>query len=262
LRQIDWRAVLANDPTITIEPNAYPLPRDVGPFISVAAPGSQQGGILEGYVSIDDIQYADLDGDGAEEAVLDVESGGTGGSFGFMLYREDAPAPTRVLIYPGYKLSTRVDGGHLVVSEPNYIGFEANCCPSSITRTTTVLSGEQLVTIATETEPFPVQEPTVWAFYQALSEKRYEDAYGFLSPAFQANNPFDRWKAGYATTQNIEVDTKTGATPSEVLIDLTSTDLQPGGGTISHRFRGTWTVIWSVDEKRWLLDNARIEQVS
>jgi hypothetical protein len=261
LRQVDWRAVLANDPTITIDPDAYPLPRDVGPYIRVAAPGSQQGDVLEGYVSIDDIQYADLDGDGSEEAVLDVESGGTGGSFGFMLYREGTPAPKRVLIYSGYKLGTQIEDGHLIIYEPNYIGFEANCCPSSITRTVNSLNGDRLVALMTEIQPNDVQEPTVWAFYRALSEKRYEDAYDFFSPAYKANNPFDRWRAGYASTQSIEVDTNAGATPSEVLIDLKSTDRQPGGGTVTRRFKGSWTVIWSADQKRWLLDKARIEQV-
>ena len=64
------------------------------------------------------------------------------------------------------------------------------------------------------------------------------------------------------STQGIEVDTKAGATPSEVLIDLKSTDRQPGGGTVTHRFRGAWTVIWDAGQKRWLLDKARIEQVS
>lgn len=259
LRQVDWGAVLANDPTITIDPDAYQLPGNVGPHITVKAPS---GDDLEGYVTFDDIEYGDLDGDGADEAVIMVFSGGTGGSFGFMVYREDTPAPKRVMIYTGYKLGTQIEGGHLVISEPNYIGFEANCCPSSITRTTNTLSGDHLVTLTTETVPNAVQEPTVWAFYVALSEKRYEDAYDFFSPAFKANNPFDRWRAGYATTQSIEVDTKAGPTPSEVLIDLKSTDRQPGGGTVTHRFRGSWTVIWSADQKRWLLDKARIEQVS
>ena len=70
------------------------------------------------------------------------------------------------------------------------------------------------MTLATETEPNDVQEPTVWSFYQAISERRYEDAYEFFSPAFKAANPFDRWKDGYATTQSIEVETAPGATPA------------------------------------------------
>lgn len=261
LRQVDWRAVLANDPSITIDPDAYQLPNGNPPYISLAAPGPN-GDTLAGYALVDDVLYADLDGDGAEEAVINVDSGGTGGLFGFLLYRDGTPSPNRVLVYTGYKIGTQIQDGRLIIYEPNYVGFEANCCPSSITRTVNSLSGDNLVMLTSEVQPNDVQEPTVWAFYQALSEKRYEDAYDFFSPAFKANNPFERWRAGYATTQRIEVDTKAGATPSEVLIDLRSTDQQPGGGTVTRRFRGAWTVVWSADQKRWLLDTAMIEQVS
>ena len=58
------------------------------------------------------------------------------------------------------------------------------------------------------------------------------NAYAFYTPTFQAANPFERWKAGYATTQSIEVQTTPGRVPTEVLIELTATDTRPGGGTV------------------------------
>ena len=118
-----------------------------------------------------------------------VDSGGTGGLLGFLLYREAGPAPRLVLAWTGYKLGVAVEGNKLVIHEPNYVGFEANCCPSSTTRTLNALEGDRLVTLATETEPNDVQEPTVWSFYMALGEQRYEDAYEFHSPAYQAEQP-------------------------------------------------------------------------
>src|SRR5205823_533976 len=48
LRQVDWGAVLANDPTITVDPDAYQLPGNVGPHITVKAPSGED---LEGYVT-------------------------------------------------------------------------------------------------------------------------------------------------------------------------------------------------------------------
>jgi hypothetical protein len=263
LQQVDWGAVLANDPAVTIDRDAYRPPGEVGPYIRVATPGQQ--GIddesLQGYALIDAVEYGDLDGDGVEEAVLQVFSGGTAGNLGFLLYREGTPSPKLVLARTGYKLSATVEGTQLITYQANYVGFEPNCCPSSITRTVASLRGDSLVTIATSVEPNDVQEPTVWAFYQALSERRYEDAYAFYSPAARANTPFERWKAGFAATETIEVETQPGPTPTEVLIDLRSTDRQPGGGTVTHRFRGSWTLIWSGEQQRWLLDRARIEQV-
>ena len=45
-----------------------------------------------------------------------------------------------------------------------------------------------------------------------------------LRPAFQAANPFSQWKAGFADTQSIEVETAAGRSPSEVLMRLTAMD--------------------------------------
>jgi hypothetical protein len=258
LRQVDWLAVLKNDPAITIDPDAYKLPGGNWPFVSVAAPRAPDG-TLSGYALTDSVIYGDLTGDGAEEAIIMVDSGGTGGMLGFLLYREADLAPKLVLVQSGYKMGVSIDGDKLVIYQPNYVGFEANCCPSSTSRTLNVLEGDRLVTLATEVEPNDVQEPTVWSFYQAISEQRYEDAYGFYSPAFQSANPFSQWKAGYVNTQRIEVETSTGRTPSEVLIQLTAVDRRPGGGTVIQRFRGSWTLIWSAEQRRWLLDKASIQ---
>jgi hypothetical protein len=262
LRQVDWAAVLANDPAATIDPDAFRPPGETGPYIHVATPGQQglNGESLDGYALMDDVSYGDLDGDGTEEAVLPVFSGGTAGNIGYMLYREGTPSPKLVLARTGYKLNATIDGKQLVTTQAEYVGFEPNCCPSAITRTVMVLQGDRLVTLTAETQPNDVQEPTVWAFYEALDDKRFEDAYDFFSPAFKANNAFGPWRDGYASTQNIEVETQPGPTPTEVLIDLRATDRQPGGGTVTRRFRGSWTLVWSAEKKRWLLDRARFEQ--
>jgi hypothetical protein len=257
LRQVDWRAVLKSDPKITIDPDAYKLPGGDYPFITVDATGGPEE-TLSGYALADDVVYGDFDGNGAEEAVLPVDSGGTGGTLGFLLYREADPAPQLVLAGTGYKMGFSAEGNRLVITEPYYVGFEANCCPSAIVRTSNTLQGGKLVALTSETSPNDVQEPTVWSFYAALGDKRFDEAYQFLSPAQQASNPFDRWKAGYADTQSIEVETAPGATPNEVQIKLTSVDSKPGGGTVTRRFTGTWTLIWNADQKRWLLDKASI----
>ena len=258
LRDVDWTVTLGSDPAVTIDPTAFRPLGEAGPYVKVAVPGARNA-LLEGYALTDSVEFADLDGDGADEAIIPVYSGGTAGLLGFMLYREATPAPKLVLVETGYKLGFTIEGRQLVIHRPNYVGFEPNCCPSSTTRTTTVLEGDKLVVVTAETEPNDVQEATVWAFYNAIEDRRYEDAYAFYTPAFQAANPFDRWKAGYATTQSIEVQTSPGPVPTEVLIELTATDTRPGGGAVTRTYRGAWTLVWSSDQKRWLLDRARIE---
>ena len=259
LRQVDWRGVLKSDPAVTLDPTAYPLPGGNLPYINVKASPAPDD-VLGGYAMVDDVLYGDLDGDGADEAVILVASGGTAGILGFLLYREGTLAPKLVLVKMGYKLSAQIDGGKLVVYEPHYVGFEPNCCPSAGIRTVNALEGDRLVTLLSEVEPNDAQELTVSAFYAAVSNRQYDVAYEFYSPAFQARNPFDQWKAGYANTQSIEVETSPGATPGEVQILLTAVDRRPGGGTVTQRFKGTWTLVWSAEQMRWLLDRASIQQ--
>jgi hypothetical protein len=258
LRLVDWAAVLENDPAITIDRDAYALPGKYKPYISVAAPWVADG-TLSGYALLEDVLYGNLDASGAEEAIVPIYSGGTAGMLGFLLYREADPAPRLALVRTGYKLGVSTEGTRVVISEPYYVGFEANCCPSAVTRTVHALDGDQLVMLSSEIEPNDVQESTVWSFYRAISERRYDEAYEFYSPAFQAANPFNQWRAGYADTQSIEVETATGRTPAEVLIQLTATDNRPGGGTITRRFKGSWALTWSPEKKRWLLDKASIQ---
>lgn len=257
LRQVDWRAVIESDPNIAIDPNAFPLPGGKWPFIEVAVTDAPDE-TLSGYAMVDGVEYGDLDGDGTDEAVMPVDSGGTGGTLGYLLFREADPAPKLTLVGSGYKMGLKVERNRLAIVQPYYVGFEANCCPSALVRTLNTLQNNRLVTLTTETLPNDVQEPTVWSFYAAVGDRRYEEAYAFLSPAQQASNPFDRWKAGYANTQSIEVETSPGATPNEVQIRLTSVDSRPGGGTVTQRFTGTWTLIWSAEQKRWLLDTPNI----
>ena len=258
LREVDWAAVLLNDPTITAElknrggldvihvqvpmPDGYPLEGDV----------LSHGGI----------NYGDLDGDGADEAVIHVFGGPSAKSFGFMLYHEDSPAPRRILVRTGLDVGADIQDGHLLITDARFNGFEHPCCPSADMVTSAALDGDQLVPLSTEIRPRNVQPDTVEAFYQALSERKYEDAYQFLSPSFQANNPFESWKATYANTEKLLARTGSGATPTEVAVALISTERQADGSLITHEYRGTWSVIWNPEKTRWLLDEATIEQVT
>jgi hypothetical protein len=155
-----------------------------------------------------------------------------------------------------------IEGGRLVVYEPHYVGFEPNCCPSASTVATYRLVGDRLVRQSFVVEPNEAQEVTVSGFYAALGGGDFEAAYDFYSPALKRANPFEQWRAGYRDTLALEVDTRPGAAPNQVGIDLTATDRAPGGGTVVRRFTGTWTVVWSPDQRRWLLDSAEIAERS
>jgi hypothetical protein len=258
LREVDWPSVFANDPTMTVVPPRRATDNTPGLHVVVPLP---DGHDLDGYVLRDTIVYGDLDGDGADEAAIYVFGGASFHSWGFLLYHEDTPAPKRILVQTGDRVSANIEDGHLIVSEDHFVGFEDACCGSATTHTTTSLNGDVLVPLSISVEPHDVHRPTVEAFYRALSEGAYQDAYDFLSPAFQADNPFEQWRAGVANTQDFTVKTSQGATPIDVQIDLTTTDKAPGDSE-KHQFRGSWRLMFSVQQLRWLLDRATIEQVS
>jgi len=268
LRQADWAAVLAADPDLQTE-HAEPRPRfsPAGPFVVVRArerviapdPDVPADFEVEGYANLTTVAYGDLDGDGAEEALIALESGGTAGTVGLLLYREGAARPQLVLAMPGYHQWARIEGGRLLVSLPHYVGFEGNCCPSSSVTTTYALEGARLITLAQTEEPFPhACAYTVYAFYRALDAREFADAYAFLSPAFQSANPYPEWVAGFAATTSIEAEAEDGPGENEVRVALVATDRTATGGTLARRFTGAWTVVWSASARRWLLDRAVI----
>jgi len=260
LHEVDWPAVFANDPTITVVPPASPTRQDPGLHLRVPLP---DGHDLDGYVLVPkNIEYGDLDGDGADEAAIYIFGGISFHAWGILLYHEDSPAPRRILVQTGDRISAQIEKGHLILSEPFYRGFEDNGAGSSTTRTVMDLVGDELVPRSSEIEPHDVQRPTVEAFYRWVSQRSYDEAYEYLSPAFQAAHPYEEWRAGYATTQSLDVKTTPGDTPSEVWISLTSIERGPDGNKVMHQYRGSWMLIFSPERKHWVLDQAAIEQVS
>lgn len=259
LRQVDWNAVITSDPNIRPRPDLEaPAAVSPGPYVEVSFRGTE----VAGHAYLQEPLYGDLDGDGAEEAVIMLLSGGTAGAIGFLLYREADPRPRLVAAMGGYKLSAQVENGSLLVFQAHYVGFEPNCCPSAAIRTRYLLVGDDLVAASETVEPAPAQEVTVFGYYRALAERDFAAAYAFLSPTVQAANPYDAWVAGYATTQRIEVETSQTDNPDVVAVRLRATDSTAGGGTVTRTFAGVWHLIWSPDQRRWLLDRAEIRLVS
>ncbi len=278
LRQVDWNAALLADPRVTLVADCPPVPFvRLGPCIEVAADdvglpgnfgGDQMITSVAGYAATapGDVLYGDLDGDGVEEAAIRVESGGTAGTLGILIYREGESRPELALARAGYKLFPRIERDRLVLWEPFYFGFEANCCPVAARQTAYQLTGNalRLLEIAGESPIWLVlgereraatfAEVTVVAFYRALQASRFEEAYAFLSPDFQSANPFPEWREGFATTRSIEVETQAGAeftddrgrSVYEVLVWLIAVDTTSGGGTVTRRFAGVWLLVEGV----------------
>lgn len=88
-----------------------------------------------GQVASDRVRYIDLTGDGREEAVVIVESGGTLGDIGVGVF--SAQGPGIVMAY-FRKFSGRVEirGTTIVVIEGTPAAGDAACCPAQLKETT------------------------------------------------------------------------------------------------------------------------------
>ena len=252
IRSANWAAVIAGDPM---------LERSQGEGRTyVAVRGAKPG--VGGYPLLDSIVYADMDGDGAEEAAITLESGGTAGNIGFLVYRQAGPAPTLAAWRDGYKLGLLTENGRLVLRSALYAGWEPNCCPSGFTLETLALAGDQLQVVDTRQEGFPeMQVATVEQFYTLIGRKDLAGAYAMLSDAEHARTSFEGWQALYADTIDEQATLSADpGTPNVVRVATTITRSSPAGGQVKVRFEGSWTLEWG-GVRGWVLSNPQFVAV-
>lgn len=266
LRQVDWPSVFANDSSgyVQVVPDCPAPPvgeATLQPCIHAATTsaltpvvsGVQSGDVGDffGYAQLDQISYGDIDGDGLEEAVIPTQSYGSGGSFGFLVYHQASPAPQLMAAVAGYKLLPQIVNGTLLVTEPFYFGFEANCCPTGITHTPyAVVDGglqpqassyQILSPDGTRQDATPAML-VVAGYYRAISDQQYQAAYDLLGPDMQAAQSYADFAAGFASTQSISVVISPGADGSQVNLSIATVDSTPDGGVIARSYQGTWIV--------------------
>lgn len=252
IRQTDWPAVLSADPNLSAEQVEGQL------YVNVTAPDAQTGG----HPLTKDVVYVDMDGDGVEEAAIPLNSGGTAGLVGFLVYRQATPVPQLAAWQNGYKLNLSTENSQLVVGNALYAGWEPNCCPSGLRYTSYKLQNGQLQVVASRDEPNPgMQITTVERFYQLLSAGSLSEAYTLLAADYRQANPYQAWAAGYATTSRIDATVGQGSGPDRVQVELDATDLEPSGAEVTRRFSGSWRLVWSPELPGWLLTDPQIQPV-
>jgi hypothetical protein len=98
-------------------------PLVIGPLIDAAGGGE---------VPVDRVHYEDLTGDGVEEAVAIVESGGTQGDIGFGVYVVDTNDAATLAFFDQARGRVEVRVGVIVTIEGVFASGDAECCPSQL----------------------------------------------------------------------------------------------------------------------------------
>ena len=103
--------------------------------------------------------YADLTGDGIDDAVVPISSGGTRGDVAFVvLAPSGAGTKTLLKVAPtdgSGGLAVAVVDGRLVMTRPVYAPEDPNCCPSSLRKTTYAWDGKAFAVQSVTTEASP-----------------------------------------------------------------------------------------------------------
>jgi hypothetical protein len=108
-----------------------------------------------------DIIFADLTGDGVEEAVVPISSGGTGGNVAYAVFGYSGGDLKELLVVKpeAGRVMVAVEDGVLVETQPVYAPEDPLCCPSQLRHTYYRWDGSELVVDHEETEKVPSAKP-------------------------------------------------------------------------------------------------------
>jgi hypothetical protein len=260
IKATDWLATLRTTTGFSVDV-VSPGTSAKQPFINISyAPP------LTGYAVLDSVVYGDISGDGFDEAIITVYSGGTAGNTGVLVYQLDAVnklslvGPNDFYTSFGYKAYGQVDKGDLVVGNVVGAGWEPNCCQSGYVERRFRIVNDRMTQQgqAVEAGYLAARSNTIEQFYSMINAKKFDAAYQFTTPGFQAREPFDKWKAGYATTKSVEAQATANDQPGPVKFKLTAVDTT-ASGDLTRTFTGVWTLVYSTAKHQWLLDTAEVQ---
>src|SRR5262249_2933206 len=136
---INWVMVLSSsdNPSIQIVPcpGVGSDPRDPAATVCVQTTGANAGP-TSGYAETDNVTYGDIVGDGGTEAVVPIDSGGSIGELGSLVYTLDSTNTAHLATAdgPGGDVFINASANELVS-----ISFEDSCssmnCPAGLIRT-------------------------------------------------------------------------------------------------------------------------------
>jgi hypothetical protein len=255
LRRANWARVLSNDPNLVHDGRQDSS--DFGTFVEV------KGSRARGSVRPEDISFGDVDGDGREEAALNlifpigVRTGGA------LIYRATESGPSlAAVVEPHDTLGVKVEGGKLMVAEGIYAESDPGCCPSGTRYLTYSLAGRELVLVsrAEDGPPGVVRPATVVRYYSLINERRFREAYTYVGPRFRANYPLDEWIKGHEALVSVTAKATDVSPQGTVQVELTVVD-RTAAGQITRRFRGTWGLTRGGVGQPWILDDPNISEL-
>jgi hypothetical protein len=250
ITKVDWKAVVLAD--VKLKKPAGELPLN-DKYPNILAPNK-----IQGYAIYDSLTYGDLTGDGTPEAVMPVSSGGTAGDVGALIYRLGRNGkPELVTSIGGYKMNAAIANAELIVTQPQYAGWEPNCCPSAIVTERLRLRGNALRRVSRQVDPLPqARGLTIEHFFSLLIAGDARAAYGFLTPEEQRRNPYAKWRAEFAEIDALALEGVTGSTSDTVVAFVRGK--QAGE---SRRSALEFALVWNSRQRHWTINRVSANQL-
>jgi hypothetical protein len=260
IKKTDWLATLRAATGFSVDVTT-PGTSVTQPFVNISFAPS-----LAGYAVLDSVSYGDISGDGFDEAIITVYSGGTAGNTGLLVYQLDGSnkltlvGPNDFYTSFGYKSYGQIDNGDLVVGNVISAGWEPNCCQSGYVERRFHISGGRMTQKgqAVESGYLAARSNTIEQFYSMINAKKFDTAYQFTTPAFQTREPLDKWKAGFANTKSVQAEATATEAAGPVKFKLTAVDTT-SSGDLTRTYTGVWTLVYSTAKHQWLLDTAEVQ---
>lgn len=146
-------AATATASTVTAPASPVDSLRDVD-FTSAPFAGELIGRAGGGEVPSERVHFEDLTGDGTEEAVVVVESGGTAGDVGVAVYRLVEGLPS-LLFFSRLAGRVEVRLGTVVTQEGAYGEGDPPCCPSRLLERVFGWDGAAMALLSEQVVPNP-----------------------------------------------------------------------------------------------------------
>jgi hypothetical protein len=263
IRVTNWANYFVHSPDFAVDTSVFDSAW--GQYYNIKADTlSEEGASSGGYPSFDYISYGDIDGDDREEALIFFYTGGSAGACSYAVIRQTEQGLTFVDWGGGFKLGGTIFNDTLQIFQPVYVGWEPNCCPSSMEIQYYRVKQNKLVLTDTtregiiEAASFAVEE-----YYNRLSSRNFADAYDLLGDDYQTAHPFQKWLAGFKNTISVDaaVDTMK-LSDSTVHLKLTTVDSTANNTNITSTFEGTWKMQWYDADDGWILTEPKIIKIN
>jgi hypothetical protein len=248
LRTVDWERAISGEPSFIFAPMPS-ITGISGRFIET------RDGAVSGFVQPRQVSYGDISGDGREEAFIPVIRDGPSGVSGLLIYRTSDRGPILAGTIAGASMSYEAKDGTLWVYSAARAGWENSCCPSGLLERAYRLDTNELKLLSEKVTPREqARRPTVLRYYQLVGERKLDDAYRFLSPAFRDRQPRPVWEEA-VRRQDLVSLTARDQPDGTVAVEITE---NVPGEPRTRQIIAVWSLIWSPEAKQWLLDRVDV----